>query len=160
MPLASRAAGKWTCETRGWVVKRSHVQTQSAPSTEVGQHFRPPDGQNVQTVAWKPVCGGPRHACAWAKMCRILKIFAQMDGFVVPNTIFARTSEIVMILDAGSAFAHPRCTNVRSLRARCAQPPFCDADGDEADSYDDEGDARKIKTCRQVQKHKGAAARG
>ena len=66
-----------------------------------------------------------------------------MDGFVVPNTIFARTSEIVMILDAGSAFAHPRCTNVRSLRARCAKPPFCDADGDEADSYDDEGDARK-----------------
>ena len=76
-------------------------------------------------------------------MCRILQMFAQIFGFVVPNTIFARTSEIVEILDAGSVFAHPRCTNVRSLRARCAKPPFCDADGDEADSYDDEGDARK-----------------
>ena len=156
MPLASRAAGKWTCETRGWVVKRSHVQTQSAPSTEVGQHFRPPDGQNVQAVAWKPVCGGPRHSCAWAKMCRILKIFAQMDGFVVPNTIFARTSEIVMILDAGSAFAHPRCTNVRSLRARVRQVVAQQKSKAVAKNLV----AGLIKTCRQVQKHKGAAARG
>ena len=70
-------------------------------------------------------------------------MFAQMDGFVVPNTIFARTSEIVEILDAGYVFAHPTCTNVRSLRARCAKPPFCDADGNEADSYDDEGGAHK-----------------
>ena len=69
MPLASRAACKWTCETRGWVVKRSHVQTQSAPSTEVGQHFRPPDGQNVQAVAWKPVCGGSGSADESGRAC-------------------------------------------------------------------------------------------
>ena len=60
-----------------------------------------------------------------------------------PEHDLRETSEIVEILDAGSVFAHPRCTNVRSLRARCAKPPFCDADGDEADSDDDEGDARR-----------------